>query len=153
MPLAGDPGAARRILRNSRSALATAINTRPLADKKILAVDESPSYRELRQVLQGESYDLSLARIGEEALELLTVQAVDCILLDVHMPGIGGFETCRRIKSSASLRDVPVILFTSGEDRNSMLEGMSAGADDCISKMAEVDVLIIRQSEQIGHSG
>ena len=48
-----------------------------------------------------------LARSGEEALELLAVQPVDCILLDLLMPGIGGQETCRRIKGAPSVRDIP----------------------------------------------
>ena len=65
-----------------------------------------------------------LARSGEEALDLLAVQPVDCILLDLLMPGIGGREACQRIKSAPVLRDIPLILLTAVEDRSAMLDGL-----------------------------
>ncbi len=58
-----------------------------------------------------------LARSGEEALELLAVQPVDCILLDLLMPGLGGEETCRRIKAAPVVRDIPLIMLTARERR------------------------------------
>ena len=72
-----------------------------MGPKKILAVDDSETYlQQIAQELRAEGYDVVLARSGEEALELLAAQPVDCILLDLLMPGIGGHETCRRIKST-----------------------------------------------------
>jgi DNA-binding response OmpR family regulator len=117
---------------------------------KILAVDDSATYlNELAEALRGEGYDVVPARSGEEALELLAVQSVGCILLDLIMPGLGGTETCRRIKSAPIVRDIPLIMLTAMEDRQAMLEGFSAGADDYISKSSEFDVLKARVRVQI----
>jgi DNA-binding response OmpR family regulator len=121
-----------------------------LGPKKILAVDDSPTYlQEVASALTGEGYDVILAHSGEEALEHLEVQRVDCILLDLLMPGIGGQATCRRIRSSPALRDVPLIMLTAVEDRQSMIEGLAAGADDYIAKSGEFQVLKARVRAQI----
>ena len=118
--------------------------------KKILAVDDSETYlHELAEGLRADGYELVLARSGEEALALLEVQPVDCILLDVMMPGIGGHEACRRIKSVPGLRDIPIIMLTAVEDRDAMIQGLSAGADDYIAKSSELDVLRARVLAQI----
>ena len=90
-----------------------------------------------------------LARSGEEAIELLAVQAVDCILLDLVMPGLGGHETCRRIKAAPIVRDIPLIMLTALEDREAMIQGLGAGADDYISKSSDFDVLKARVRAQI----
>jgi DNA-binding response OmpR family regulator len=118
--------------------------------RKVLAVDDSPTYlAALAAVLQGEGYDVVLAHSGEEALDLLAVQAVDCILLDVVMPGLGGRETCLRIKASPGIRDVPLLLLTSLEDRDAVIEGLSTGADDFISKSSDFEVVKARVRAQI----
>jgi two-component system NtrC family sensor kinase len=121
-----------------------------VAPRKILAVDDSLTYlHELAAALRGEGYDVSLARSGEEALELLAVQPVDCILMDLLMPGIGGQEACLRIKAAPGVRDIPLILLTALDDRAAMLEGLSAGADDYISKSSEFEILRARVRTQI----
>lgn len=121
-----------------------------LAPKRILAVDDSPTYLEhITSALRSEGYEVIAARSGEEALALLTVQTVDCILLDVMMPGLDGKETCRRLKESPTVRDIPVVLLTSVEDRASMLEGLATGADDYIQKSAELEVLKARVRAQL----
>lgn len=118
--------------------------------KKILAVDDSPTYlEELAEILRDEGYDVILARSGEEALEMLAAQPVDCILLDRLMPGLGGTETCRRIKASPGVRDTPLIMLTAMEDRDAMIEGLSTGADDYVLKSSEPDVLRARLSAQL----
>ena len=121
-----------------------------LGPKTILAVDDSPTYlQELADALRGEGYDVILARSGQAAIELLAVQAVDCILLDLMMPGLSGEETCRRIKSAQIVRDVPLIMLTAVEDRSAMIHGLSAGADDYISKSSEFEVLKARLRAQL----
>jgi len=121
-----------------------------LAPKRILAVDDSPTYREhIASALRNEGYEVIAARSGEEALELLSVQTVDCILLDVLMPGLDGKETCRRLKESPAVRDIPVVLLTAVEDRASVLEGLATGADDYIQKSAELEVLKARVRAQL----
>lgn len=121
-----------------------------LGPKKILAVDDSLTYlHELGAALRVEGYDVILAHSGEEALDLLAVQSVDCILLDLLMPGLGGHETCRRIKAAPGVRDVPLVMLTALEDRDAMIAGLGAGADDYISKSGEFEILKARVRAQI----
>jgi DNA-binding response OmpR family regulator len=126
-------------------------DTRSLLDpKRILAVDDSMTYlHELSELLRGEGYDVVMAGSGEDALELLEVQAVDCILLDLLMPGLGGQETCRRIKANPSVRDVPLVMLTGLEDREAMIDALGAGADDYIPKSSEFEVLTARVRAQM----
>jgi two-component system, NtrC family, sensor kinase len=121
-----------------------------LGPRKILAVDDSVTYlQELAHVLRAEGYDVVLARSGEEALELLAVEPVDCILLDLVMAGLDGQETCRRIKAAPVVRDIPLIMLTALDDRAAMLDGLGAGADDYIPKSGDFDVLKARLRAQI----
>jgi DNA-binding response OmpR family regulator len=139
------------VLRHSTGRAAADDPTRSLlGPKTILAVDDSVTYLcELTDALRGEGYAVVQAHSGEEAIELLAVQNVDCILLDLVMPGLGGQETCRRIKGAPMVRDVPLIMLTALEDRAAMIQGLGAGADDYISKSSEFDVLRARVRAQI----
>jgi len=113
--------------------------------KRILAVDDSVTYlHELAERLREEGYEVALARSGEEALELLAVQPVDCILLDLVMPGLSGHETCRRIKADPAWRDIPLVMLTAMEEREAMIDGITAGADDYVTKSADFGVLKAR---------
>jgi two-component system NtrC family sensor kinase len=121
-----------------------------LGPKKILAVDDSATYLEaLSEALTSEGYDVVLARSGPEALEMLAVQPVDCILLDLLMPELSGTETCTRIKESPIVRDTPLIMLTALEGPEAMVEGLRAGADDYISKSSDFEVLKARVRAQI----
>ena len=121
-----------------------------LGPKKILAVDDSETYlQELAEALRADGYEVVLARSGEEALQWLAVQPVDCVLLDLLMPGIGGRETCRRVKGAPGLRDIPIIMLTAVEDRDSMIQGLGAGADDYIAKSSDFDLVRARVLAQI----
>jgi two-component system, NtrC family, sensor kinase len=136
-----------------RAASDTAANTETrslLGPRRVLAVDDSATFRAtLSQALLSEGYDVVQASSGEEALELISVQPVDCVLLDLIMPGIGGRETCRTIKASPVARDIPVLVLTSLEDRGAMLEALAMGADDFIQKTSELDVLKARVRAQL----
>jgi DNA-binding response OmpR family regulator len=121
-----------------------------LGPKRLLAVDDSATYlHQLASELGSEGYDVVLAKSGEEALELLGAQPVDCILLDLVMPGLSGHETCRRIKESTNWRDIPLLMLTARDDRESMIEGINAGADDYIAKSADFDILKARLRAQL----
>lgn len=138
------------VLRSATLSVGVESTSSLLGPKKVLAVDDSPTYLyELSDALRIEGYDVVLARSGEEALEMLAVQPVDCILMDIMMPGMGGTETCRQIKSAPVVRDIPLIMLTSLEDRSAMIEGLTAGADDFISKSNEMEVLKARVRAQI----
>lgn len=121
-----------------------------LAPKKILTVDDSETYlQELADALRSDGYEVVLARSGEEALRLLAVQPVDCILLDLLMPGIGGQETCRQVKAFPATRDIPIIMLTALEDREAIIQGLGAGADDYIAKSNDFEVFRARLRAQI----
>jgi DNA-binding response OmpR family regulator/anti-sigma regulatory factor (Ser/Thr protein kinase) len=120
------------------------------APKRILTVDDSETYLQaLAGALRGAGYEVVPARTGEQAIELLAVQAVDCVLLDLLMPGIGGEEACRRIKAAPMLRDTPIIMLTALEDRDATIRGLSAGADDYIAKSSDFEVLHARVLAQM----
>lgn len=134
----------------STPAMAAATSSSLLGPKRILAVDDSITY--LNQVaaeLRAESYDVILAHSGEEAIDLLGVQPVDCILLDVLMPGLSGHETCRRIKSKAAWKEIPLLMLTALDERSAMVEGINAGADDYIPKSGDFEVLRARLRAQL----
>jgi two-component system NtrC family sensor kinase len=138
------------VLRSSRAPSAVGTTSSLLGPKKILTVDDSLTYlHEVATQLREEGYDVVSARSGEEALELLSVQSVDCILLDLLMPGMSGQETCRRIKGSAAWRDIPLIMHTALEEQGAMVEGINAGADDYIAKSSDIEVLRARVRAQL----
>jgi signal transduction histidine kinase len=116
-----------------------------LGPKRILAIDDSPTYlHELADRLREEGYEVALAHSGEEALELLAVQSVDCILLDLLMPGLSGQETCQRIKSHPAWRDIPLVMLSALEERDAMIGGITLGADDFVTKSTDFAVLKAR---------
>jgi signal transduction histidine kinase len=111
----------------------------------ILIVDDSPSAREtLVALLESENYQLHLAEDGFQALQMLGTLQPDLILLDVMMPGLDGFEVCRRIRSTPRLAEVPIIILTALDDRESLLQGIESGADDFLHKPVDRQELIAR---------
>jgi two-component system, NtrC family, sensor kinase len=119
--------------------------------KKILAaVDANERYLQLvSESLRADSFEVVPARSGEEALELLAAQPVDCVLLDLVRPGVDAADTCRRIKSAPAVRETPVILVTNHDDPDTLMQGLGLGADDCIRESDELDVLRARVRAQI----
>lgn len=121
-----------------------------MGPKRILAVDDSRTYLEtIAEQLRADGYEVVKASSGEDALELLAVEQVDCILLDLLMPGLSGTETCKRIKGAPMLRNVPLIMLTALDDPEAMIEGMNAGADDYVSKAVEFDIIRARLRAQL----
>jgi DNA-binding response OmpR family regulator len=121
-----------------------------LAPKRILAVDGGAGQGDtVANALRGDGYDVIAARSGEETLELLSVQVVDCILLDAALPGMSAKETCRYLKESPAVRDVPVLVLAAADDRASALEWLAAGADDYLTKSLELEVLKARVRAQL----
>jgi putative two-component system response regulator len=101
----------------------------------ILAVDDlSENIDLLEAYLAGQGYEIVTAANGEEALEKLSGNQIDLILLDIMMPGIDGFEVTRRVRQDDAHRLLPVILVTSLHEREDRVKGIEAGCDDFISK-------------------
>jgi two-component system cell cycle response regulator len=111
----------------------------------ILIVDDEPSARKtLQGILFHEGYDLFFADNGAEGLVKAAELTPDLILLDVMMPSMDGFEVCRRLRADPLLAEVPVIMVTALDDRDSRLQGIKAGADDFVSKPFDVAELRAR---------
>lgn len=101
----------------------------------VLIVDDEYVGREtLQSVLEGEGYELEMAENGFQAIEKAKALLPDVILLDVMMPGMTGFEVCQRIRSDPQIAEIPIIILTALDDRESLLNALKAGADDFISK-------------------
>lgn len=101
----------------------------------ILIVDDAPAGRDtLEELLFSPDYRLAFAGSGPEALTKAAELNPDLILLDVMMPGMDGFEVCRRLRADPHLAEVPVVMVTALDDRASRLQGIEAGTDDFVSK-------------------
>lgn len=101
----------------------------------ILIVDDEEAGRQtLEAILEGEGYQLVMAENGQQAIEKAKAILPDVILLDVMMPGMTGFEVCQRIRNDPSIAEIPIIILTALDDRDSLLTGLKAGADDFVTK-------------------
>jgi DNA-binding response OmpR family regulator len=139
------------VLRNARRGQGVdTIKTSLQGPKRVLVVDGNEKF--LSRVtgnLRAEGYEVVQARTGEEAFDLLSAQAVDCILLDLDLPEIGSVEACRRIKAVPFASRLPVIITAARDDRDAIIACLSAGADDYVGKSGGVAVLHARVLAQI----
>ncbi len=102
---------------------------------KILIVDDEPIIRDtLENLLSAEELELYFAENGEQGLQMAQDVLPDAILLDVMMPGMDGYEVCRHIRALPLLAEVPIIMITALDDRQSRLQGLRSGVDDFLSK-------------------
>jgi putative two-component system response regulator len=102
---------------------------------KILVVDDHPSSRMTAvALLSVEGYEVLEAENGQIALDCIATSDPDLILLDVMMPGMDGYEVCRRLKQDEQTRLTPVVFVTALSDRRARLKGIEAGGDDFLSK-------------------
>ncbi len=110
----------------------------------LLVDDDSRNLKLLGAQIAPLGYELLTASSGEHALEMVRTIEVDLVILDVMMPGLSGFETCRRIKANEATRLVPIVLLTALDDADSRLKGIESGADEFISKPANKEELFAR---------
>ncbi|WGD37645.1 response regulator transcription factor [Lysinibacter sp. HNR] len=123
---------------------------------KLLLIEDDPLVqRGLQLALGRHGHDLSVASTGEEGLQKFHNAPPDLVVLDVMLPGINGFETCRRIRQASC---TPVILLTARNDDFDIINGLEAGADDYVVKPAQPTVLdariraVLRRSESTHES-
>lgn len=111
----------------------------------ILIVDDNPTnLKVLLDLLQQVNYKVTIAKSGENALSKATRNQPDLILLDVLMPGIDGFETCRRLKANKQTQNIPVIFMTALSETINKVKGLQLGAVDYITKPFEHDEVLAR---------
>ena len=109
---------------------------------RILVADDDPQIRRaMKATLTARGYQVSDARTGEEALDKLRSEAYDLVLLDMNMPGSGGMETCRLIRSSS---DIAIVVLTVNNTEQGKVEALDAGADDYVTKPYSTPELLAR---------
>ncbi len=117
---------------------------------KILIVDDEALNLELlRQELDGLGYELDEARSGPDALSRAGRTPPDVILLDIMMPGMDGFEVCRRLKAANGTRDIPVIFMTALSEISHKIAAFEAGGVDYVTKPFQVEEILARVSTQV----
>jgi len=117
-------------------------NTDPLT---VLVVDDdTTNLLVVEKMLTSQGFEVEKAASGQEAIDCVRKKLPDVILLDVMMPGMDGFEVCRRLKTSEETRLVPIIIVTALREREDKIKGIEAGCDDFISKPIDRLELIAR---------
>ncbi len=112
---------------------------------RVLVVDDILANVKLLEArLTAEYFEVIPAFSGQEALDICARERVDVVLLDVMMPGMDGFETCRRIKSDPKTQHVPVVMVTALDQPSARVQGLEAGADDFLTKPVDDIALITR---------
>jgi two-component system KDP operon response regulator KdpE len=113
-----------------------------VTNARILVVDDEPQIRRvMRTTLVARGYMVSTARNGEEALEKVREERFDLVLLDINMPGIGGMEACRIIRSRS---DIPIVILSIRNAEKEKVEALDAGADDYVTKPFSMPELLAR---------
>ncbi|MGD0341175.1 MAG: response regulator [Bacteroidales bacterium] len=116
----------------------------------ILIVDDNPqNLQVLGNLLQEEKYEIEFAVNGEATLEWLKNKQFDLILLDINMPGMNGFEVCKRIRSDKTMYEVPIIFLSAESERESILKGFEVGAQDFVIKPFDSRELLARVKTQL----
>jgi two-component system cell cycle response regulator len=111
----------------------------------VLVVDDIQSNVKLLEIkLLGEYYTVFTANDGEKALDILSNNKIDVVLLDVMMPNMDGFEICKRIKSTHSTSHIPVVMVTALSDTDDRVKGLEAGADEFLTKPIDDIALFAR---------
>ena len=111
----------------------------------LLIVDDTPTNLEiLVDFFADAGFEVYVATSGEHALTQVKEVPPDLILLDVMMPGIDGFETCRRLKASAETKDIPVIFMTALSDTSDKVKGLTVGAVDYVTKPLQQEEVLAR---------
>ena len=119
----------------------------------ILVVDDSPdSLKFLTDILEETGAEVLVALNGQKALEVVEEVTPDVILMDLLMPGMDGFEACRRIKSNSDMLHVPVIFMTGLSETQHIVEGFQAGGVDYLIKPIDSDELIARMNVHLANA-
>ena len=101
-----------------------------MSGKKILAVEDDPTaLGALRQILSEAGYEVVTARTGEEALASLEAETPHLVLLDVGMPGLSGYEVCRKIRARPDTKDLPIVFLSARAEEEDRAAGQAAGSD------------------------
>lgn len=116
----------------------------------ILAVDDKPhNLQILGKLLAENGYEVGMAQSGEQALNFVKKSKPDLVLLDIMMPGMDGYEVCRRMKSDVSLKFIPIIFLTAKCDAEEVVKGFEIGGNDYVTKPFNSPELLARIKTQV----
>ena len=122
----------------------------PAGQPSVLVVEDEAAQREVLEYnLQAEGYEVAMAESGDDALLLVEEAPPDVIILDWMLPGVSGIEVCRRLKSRAETRNIPVIMLTARSEEGDRVRGLEIGADDYVVKPYSVAELMARVRTQL----
>ena len=114
-------------------------------NNRILVVDDTPAnIQMLASTLKEKGYQISVATNGRQALDVVDRVKPDLILLDVMMPEMDGFETCRRLKASEQSSQIPIIFLTAKTETTDIVQGFELGAVDYVAKPFNSHELLAR---------
>lgn len=115
------------------------------ARQKILIVDDAPTNIAILVKALSSDYEISVAKDGDDALSIAASNRVpDLVLLDIIMPGMDGYEVCRRLKGDAATREIPVIFITAKDEEKDETKGLELGAVDYITKPFSLPIVKAR---------
>jgi adenylate cyclase len=118
--------------------------------KQVLLVDDNPTNLQvLCQALEEQGYELLVAQSGAEALETAAAARPALILLDINMPGMDGFETCRRLRAGQETKDCVIIFLSARDSVHDKVEGLRLGAVDYVSKPFQFEEVVARVNTQL----
>ena len=118
----------------------------PDRERIVIIDDNANDLGVTRRFLERKGYAVTTATSGEEGLQLAERAAPDAFLVDYRMPGMDGFEVTRRIKNDPQLKTIPVLMLTGADAPNTIVEGLTVGADDFVTKGSDLEVLFARVS-------
>jgi len=112
---------------------------------RVLVVDDqAPNRKLLSDLLSTQGYAIDAAESGEEALARIQAKVPDLVLLDVVMPGLNGYEVCRRLRADPATSVLPVVMVTALDPTEERIKGLQAGADDFLTKPINTPELLAR---------
>ncbi|MCM2258028.1 MAG: response regulator [Vicinamibacteria bacterium] len=115
------------------------------AGGRVLVVDDQETNRELvEEILTAAGYEVELAVDGQDALDRIEAVLPECIVLDVMMPRLDGFEVCRRLRSAPRTRFIPIVMLTALSETRDKVRGLESGADDFLNKPVRREELLAR---------
>jgi putative two-component system response regulator len=117
----------------------------PASAGRVLVVDDDEAVTSLFERLLGQAgYEVEVVHDGLSALRSIKARTPDLVVLDVVIPGLNGMELCRRLKQDRATRLLPIVLITGHNEREKKIEGVTAGADDFLSKPVDTEELVAR---------
>ena len=109
---------------------------------RVLVVDDEAFNFDMLKIGVGDSLDLLYAPSGQEALRMSIQQSPNIVLLDICMPGLDGYDTCRLLKNTPETANIPIILLSGLESEDEVKEGFNAGCDAYITKPFNISELV-----------